>query len=58
MRDNGLPDNIIFAIISDKENNLWLSTDKGISKFNPVLETFQNFTKDDGLQDNHFFWVL
>lgn len=54
--ENGLPNNIIFAIIVDKEHNLWLSTDKGISKFNPYNESFQNYSKSDGLQNDHFFW--
>jgi signal transduction histidine kinase/ligand-binding sensor domain-containing protein len=54
--ENGLPNNVIFAILEDKLHRLWLSTDKGISVFDPVLERFQNFDKSDGLQDNHFFW--
>jgi signal transduction histidine kinase/ligand-binding sensor domain-containing protein len=54
--ENGLPNNIIFAIYKDKNGNLWLSTDYGISMFNPSNEQFQNYTKKDGLQDNHFFW--
>ncbi len=54
--DSGLPNNVIFSIKEDKNENLWLSTDHGISMFNPRDTTFQNFTKSDGLQDNHFFW--
>jgi signal transduction histidine kinase/ligand-binding sensor domain-containing protein len=54
--ENGLPNNIVFAIQKDKNGNLWLSTDYGISMFNPRDESFQNYTQQDGLQDNHFFW--
>ncbi len=54
--DDGLPNNIIFAILEDNDENLWLSTDNGISRFNPKSETFLNFLKSDGLQDDHFFW--
>jgi len=54
--NDGLPNNIIFAIQEDSQGNLWLSTDKGISKFSPANERFQNFGKEDGLQDDHFFW--
>lgn len=54
--ENGLPNNVIFAIIPDNNNNLWLSTDYGISMFNTSDETFHNYSKSDGLQDNHFFW--
>lgn len=54
--DYGLPNNVIFSIKEDKNENLWLSTDHGISMFNPKEILFQNYTKSDGLQDNHFFW--
>lgn len=54
--DDGLPNNIVYAILEDEDQNLWLSTDKGISRFNPETEKFQNFDKSDGLQDDHFFW--
>jgi signal transduction histidine kinase len=54
--EDGLANNIIFAILQDENNNLWLSTDRGISKFDPENETFKNYFKTDGLQDDHFFW--
>lgn len=53
---DGLPNNIIFSIIEDHSNNLWLSTDGGISKLNLKNNTFNNFYKSDGLQSDHFFW--
>ncbi len=53
---DGLPNNIIYSILEDKSGNLWMSTDKGISSFNPVRETFQNYFYTDGLQSDHFFW--
>jgi signal transduction histidine kinase/ligand-binding sensor domain-containing protein len=54
--NDGLPNNIVYAIQEDTKGNLWLSTDKGISKFSPKENSFQNFGKEDGLQDDHFFW--
>ncbi|MBN1117759.1 MAG: GHKL domain-containing protein [Bacteroidales bacterium] len=54
--ENGLPNNVIFAILEDKNENLWMSTDNGISMFNKKTEEFQNYTRSNGLQDNHFFW--
>lgn len=54
--EDGLPNNIIFSILEDEKGNLWLSTDDGISMFNPSSHTFQNFDRTHGLQDNHFFW--
>jgi len=54
--NDGLPNNIVFAIQEDAAGNLWLSTDNGLSRFSPENEHFQNFGKEDGLQDEHFFW--
>ena len=51
---NGLADNVVYAILPDDSGNLWLSTNKGISKFNPRTESFQNFDVTDGLQGNEF----
>lgn len=50
----GLPNNLIYSILSDEFGNLWLSTNKGISKFDPFTETFSNFEVSDGLQDFEF----
>ena len=33
---------------------LWLSTQKGISRFDPQTETFRNYDVSDGLQSNEF----
>jgi len=54
--EDGLPNNIIFSILEDDKGFLWLSTDNGISMFNPKTEIFQNFDTNDGLQSDHFFW--
>ena len=58
---DGLPNNVIYAIQTDKAGNLWMSTNKGLSCFiSPLLkkgawgESFRNFTEDDGLPGNEF----
>jgi len=51
---DGLPDNVIYAILDDEEGNLWMSTNYGLSKFNPRTHAFKNFDAQDGLQDNEF----
>jgi len=51
---NGLPNDMVYGILEDKTGKLWLSTNKGLSSFDPVKEKFVNFTVDDGLQSNEF----
>lgn len=50
----GLANNVVNGILEDEQGNLWLSTNKGISKFDPKKETFVNFDQRDGLQANEF----
>ena len=51
---DGLPNSVIYGILGDDNGNLWLSTNKGLSKFNPQTETFRNFDTNDGLQSYEF----
>jgi signal transduction histidine kinase/streptogramin lyase len=50
----GLPDNVIYGILPDDFGNLWLSTNKGLSRFDPHNESFLNFDVTDGLQGKEF----
>lgn len=52
--DNGLPNNIINAITEDNDGYLWLSTNRGLSRFDPKNNSFRNYDVHDGLQDNEF----
>lgn len=45
---------MIHGILEDNDGNLWLSTHKGLSKFDPINETFRNYDVNDGLQSNEF----
>jgi serine phosphatase RsbU (regulator of sigma subunit) len=43
----------------DKENNLWISTNKGLSRFNPHIpneggNAFKNYDKNDGMGEDEF----
>jgi signal transduction histidine kinase/ligand-binding sensor domain-containing protein/DNA-binding response OmpR family regulator len=51
---DGLANNQALCIEEDDENNLWISTSNGLSKFNAEKEVFQNFTSKDGLSNNQF----
>ncbi|MCB0630697.1 MAG: helix-turn-helix domain-containing protein [Lewinella sp.] len=51
---NGLPNNIIYTILSDRHGRLWMSSNKGIISFDPTSGTIRNYTKQDGLPSNEF----
>ena len=53
---NGLCNNVAYGIEEDTQGNLWISTDNGLSKFNPETETFQNYYSSDGLLSDQFYW--
>ncbi|MCB0770766.1 MAG: hypothetical protein KDC00_10220, partial [Flavobacteriales bacterium] len=50
----GLPNNVVYGILSDASGDLWMSTNKGLSRFTPSTGTFKNFTSADGLQSDEF----
>jgi hypothetical protein len=52
--DHGLPNNTIYGILEDGEGCLWLSTNKGLSKFDPENKNMHHFTVHDGLQGFEF----
>ncbi len=52
--DDGLLNNVVYALITDKKNNLWFSTNKGLGYLDVSQNKIYNFTKDDGLQSNEF----
>jgi ligand-binding sensor domain-containing protein/signal transduction histidine kinase len=51
---DGLPSNTVYSVLEDDNGHLWLTTDKGLSRFNPSTRRFLNFDVDDGLQSNQF----
>ncbi|RMI06835.1 MAG: hypothetical protein D6681_08190, partial [Calditrichaeota bacterium] len=51
---DGLPNNMIFGILEDNHGMLWLSTNGGLSRFNPRTGVFKNYDIYDGLQANEF----
>jgi signal transduction histidine kinase len=51
---DGLPNDVVYGILEDAGGNFWMSTNSGLSKFNPVKETFKNYDTRDGVQGNEF----
>jgi signal transduction histidine kinase/streptogramin lyase len=52
--EQGLPNDVVYGILEDGQGYLWLSTNLGISRFDPASSSFENFTVQDGLQGNEF----
>lgn len=50
---DGLPNNVIYAILPDSVQ-LWVSSNRGFSKFHPDEMNFRNYDVRDGLQSNEF----
>ena len=51
---NGLANNVIYGLLSDEDNNIWISTNKGLSQFIVTSNKFVNYTTTDGLPSNEF----
>ncbi len=51
---DGLPDNVIYGILTDSKGNLWLSSNKGLTEFNPLTKSITNYKAVDGLQGNEY----
>jgi signal transduction histidine kinase/ligand-binding sensor domain-containing protein len=52
---NVLPNNRIHAITGDRRGNIWISSNKGITRINPSIQNIKNYTKEDGLQGDQFY---
>jgi ligand-binding sensor domain-containing protein len=51
--NQGLAGNKVLGIVKDKQENLWISTNNGISVCHTANMRFQNFTVADGLRSNN-----
>lgn len=45
---------VIYKILEDELGKLWLSTNKGISVFDPIKQKFKNYTHQNGIQQGAF----
>lgn len=52
--NSDLPNNGVYGCLPDENGNLWISTNNGITKFNPNTFQFRNYSVDDGLQSEEF----
>ncbi|NCS90158.1 MAG: hypothetical protein GW789_15680, partial [Ignavibacteria bacterium] len=57
----GLPDNFTYGLLIDKNEHLWIPTNRGLARASIQIDTlglpeltFKNYTVKDGLQSNEF----
>jgi signal transduction histidine kinase/ligand-binding sensor domain-containing protein/DNA-binding response OmpR family regulator len=50
----GLPNNVVYGVLPDDAGHLWLSTNRGLARFDPRTGAVRNFDVADGLQSNEF----
>ncbi|HEY5325470.1 MAG TPA: two-component regulator propeller domain-containing protein, partial [Mucilaginibacter sp.] len=52
--ETGLANNSVYSIIEDNKGFLWLSSNAGLSRFDPQKIRFNNYAMQNGLQDHEF----
>jgi signal transduction histidine kinase/ligand-binding sensor domain-containing protein len=52
--DHGLPNNTVYAAIPDRNGNVWISHNSGLSQYDPQKHRFIHFSASEGLQDEEF----
>ena len=51
---DGLVNDVVRGLLEDDKGNIWIGTGHGLSKFDPITNTFWNLDKSDGLQTSKF----
>ena len=51
---SGLPNDVVYAIEGDADGRLWISTNRGLTRFDPATGRFRTFGLQNGLQDLEF----
>jgi len=52
---NVLPNNRIHAITEDNKGDIWVSTNSGLTRLNPEIQSARSYSKEDGLQGDQFY---
>ena len=52
--NDGLSSMVLYRIEEDNSNNLWISSDEGIARFNPMNNEIRIFRAEDGLPHHEF----
>lgn len=55
-KNDGIANDIVYGIVEDDDKQLWLSTDNGLTRFDPVTKQARNLYTADGLLNNQYYW--
>ena len=53
---DGLANNSVKGIVEDTQGRLWVTTNNGLSIYDPATRTFTNYGERDGLLCQQFYW--
>ncbi len=51
---DGLPNDVVYAVLVDDHGKVWMSTNQGLGRLDPSSGTCRTFTEADGLQSDEF----
>ena len=55
-QEDGLVNNAVKSLVEDRNGRLWVTTQNGLSIYDPHLKTFTNYSQYDGLISSQFYW--
>ena len=55
-KSRGAPDNSVYSIAGDRDDNIWISTNHGLGKLRTKAEHFNSYYESDGILSNAFIW--
>ena len=55
-QEDGLVNNAVKGIVEDRNGRLWITTQNGLSVYDPHSDTFTNYSQADGLVSSQFYW--
>ena len=55
-QEDGLVYNGVKGVVEDRNGRLWITTQNGLSVYDPNLGAFTNYSQYDGLINPHFYW--
>ena len=52
--NSDLPNNVVYGVLCDGSDNIWLSSNRGVTRYNPSTRIITSFDTHDGLQGMEF----